>query len=177
MFKGFLFFIFTTIVWPASSVAALDLSGTLFDKAGKAVGLDPLLVYAVALAESASGRGQGNISPWPWTLRAPGRPFYAQGQAEAQKKLAALQVQYGEAIDVGIMQINLHWHGHRVNDPAELLDPETNLLVGASVLATAIRSAPDDLALGIGRYHSWQEKRARDYGKRVLAIVHNLQGL
>jgi soluble lytic murein transglycosylase-like protein len=86
-------------------------------------------------------------------------------------------VQYGEAIDVGIMQINLHWHGHRVNDPAELLDPETNLLVGASVLATAIRSAPDDLALGIGRYHSWQEKRARDYGKRVLAIVHNLQGL
>lgn len=177
MLKSFLFFIFAALVWSSSSVAALDLTGTVFEKAGKAVGLDPVLIYAVALAESASGRGQGKLSPWPWTLRAPGRPFYAKSQAEAQKKLTEFQAHYGEAIDVGIMQINLHWHGHRANSPIELLDPETNVMVGASVLATAIHSAPDDLILGIGRYHSWQERRARDYGKRVLAIIHNLQEL
>ncbi len=60
----------------SSTANAIDLSGTIFDKAAKAYNLDPLLVYSVALAESASGRGNGSISPWPWTLRVPGLPFY-----------------------------------------------------------------------------------------------------
>lgn len=53
----------------SSAANGIDLSGTVFDKAAKAHNLDPLLVYSVALAESASGRGNGSISPWPWTLR------------------------------------------------------------------------------------------------------------
>ena len=59
----------------SSTANAIDLSGTIFDKAAKAYNLDPLLVYSVALAESASGRGNGSISPWPWTLRVPGLPL------------------------------------------------------------------------------------------------------
>ncbi len=46
----------------SSTANAIDLSGTIFDKAAKAHNLDPLLVYSVALAESASGRGNGSIS-------------------------------------------------------------------------------------------------------------------
>ncbi len=46
----------------SSTANAIDLSGTIFDKAAKAYNLDPLLVYSVALAESASGRGNGSIS-------------------------------------------------------------------------------------------------------------------
>lgn len=45
----------------SSTANAIDLSGTIFDKAAKAYNLDPLLVYSVALAESASGRGNGSI--------------------------------------------------------------------------------------------------------------------
>lgn len=37
----------------SSTANAIDLSGTIFDKAAKAYNLDPLLVYSVALAESA----------------------------------------------------------------------------------------------------------------------------
>ncbi|HHG8931288.1 hypothetical protein [Escherichia coli] len=78
----------------SSTANAIDLSGTIFDKAAKAYNLDPLLVYSVALAESASGRGNGSISPWPWTLRVPGLPFYAKSEDQAKAKLAEFQQQY-----------------------------------------------------------------------------------
>ena len=57
---------------------------------------------------------------------------------------------------------------------SELLDPITNLTVGSSILAEAIKSSPNDLELGIGRYHSWNEERARWYGQRVLSIYRNI---
>ena len=158
----------------SSAANGIDLSGTVFDKAAKAHNLDPLLVYSVALAESASGRGNGSISPWPWTLRVPGLPFYAKSEDQAKAKLAEFQQQYGRAIDVGFMQVSVRWNGHRVSSPAELLDPETNVMVGAE----AIQSSPNDLELGIGRYHAWEdENRARNYGSRVLAIYRNLRDL
>ena len=86
----------------------------------------------------------------------------------------ALQESEKYQLDIGLMQINLHWHGHRVSSAAELLDPITNLTVGSSILAEAIKSSPNDLELGIGRYHSWNEERARWYGQRVLSIYRNI---
>lgn len=162
----------------ASSTAAIDLDGTLFDKAGKQYGIDPKLVYAVALAESASGRGNGAISPWPWTLRSKDAPVYALNRADAEAALEQLQLRYGKRLDVGLMQINLYWHGQRVDSPALLLDPETNVMNGTAILAEVMRSAPHDPELGIGRYHHWKnEELARNYGSRVLAIYKNLKDL
>lgn len=162
----------------SSTANAIDLNGTIFDKAAKEHNLDPLLVYSVALAESASGIGNGFISPWPWTIRAPGLPFYAKSEEQAKAKLAEFLQQYGHYIDVGPMQVNIRWNGHRVSSPADLLNPETNVMVGTEVLSEAIQSSPNDLELGIGRYHSWQnEIRARNYGSRILAIYRNLRDL
>ncbi|ATW30876.1 transglycosylase (plasmid) [Candidatus Williamhamiltonella defendens] len=162
----------------SSAANTIDLSGTVFDKAAKAHNLDPLLVYSVALAESASGRGDGSISPWPWTLRVPGLPFYAKSEDQAKAKLAEFQKQYGRAIDVGFMQVNIRWNGHRVSSPVDLLNPETNVMIGAEVLSEAIKSSPNDLELGIGRYHAWEDEiRARNYGSRILSIYRNLHDL
>lgn len=168
---------FTAVIL-SSTVHAIDLSGTIFDTAAQAYDLDPLLVYSVALAESASGRGNGSISPWPWTLRVPGLPFYAKSEDQAKEKLVEFQEKYGRAIDVGFMQVNIRWNGHRVESPVDLLDPVTNVMVGAEVLSEAIKSSPNDLELGVGRYHNWQDEiRARNYGSRVLAIYRNLSEL
>lgn len=77
-----------------------------------------------------------------------------------------------QAIDVGLMQINLHWHGDKVADPVQLLDAHTNLEIAAEILAEAIQSAPGDLELGVGRYHHWKNAAiARAYGRRVLRMV------
>mgnify|MGYP001044954605 CR=1 FL=1 len=151
-----------------------DLSGTLFEQAGRQVGLDPTLIYAVSLAESARGEGKGAISPYPWTLRS-ARATYASTRAEAEAELKAYLESGKKKIDVGLMQINVKWNGHRIDSPVKLLDPLTNVTLGSQILAEAIRSAPGDFELGIGRYHSWEdEARARNYGQRILAIYKNL---
>ncbi|MBB3105117.1 lytic transglycosylase domain-containing protein [Azomonas macrocytogenes] len=155
-----------------------DLAGSVFDRAGRQAGIDPRLLYAVALGESAFGQGNGSVGPHPWTLRAPDRPVYSQSRADAEAALRALIERHGLMIDVGLMQINLHWHRRNITDPTALLDPAVNLQTGAKILAQTIASAPGDLELGIGRYHNWRdESRARNYGSRILAILRNLENL
>jgi soluble lytic murein transglycosylase-like protein len=97
-------------------------------------------------------------------------------QREAHALLKQSIDEGNRLVDVGLMQINVRWHGHRVNSPAQLLDPITNVQIGAELLATAIRSAPHDLALGIGRYYSWNdEKAAKAYGQSVMAIADRVK--
>ena len=167
----------TAISWSNNTVA-INLSGTAFDRAASHYKLDPLLVYAVALTESAYGRGNGVISPWQWSLRGPDGPFYGHNAHETRLKFEEFRHLYGKQFDVGMMQISLHWNGDRVPSLESLLDNNTNLMTGAQVLHEAISSSPGDLQLGIGRYHHWEdEDRARHYGSRVIAIWQNLKNL
>lgn len=159
----------------AAASAALDLGGTVWDQVAGRYQLDPYLLYSVALAESATPRGTGKTSPWPWVIRSPGGSIYVNSRHEAELRLKREILRWDAArIDVGLMQISSGWHRDRVREISELLDPETNLRIAAEILSEALRSAPDDLALGIGRYHSWDPRRAREYGQRVLAIYRNL---
>ncbi|QBB14542.1 transglycosylase SLT domain-containing protein [Edwardsiella piscicida] len=167
-----------SLLFLSSATNAIDLQGTIFDKAAKKYGIDPLIIYSVSLAESASGRGNDSISPWPWTLRVPDAPYYEKSEEKAKERLVELIRLYGGRIDVGFMQVNLRWNGHRVSSPTDLLNPETNVMIGSEVLSEAIKSSPSDLEFGIGRYHSWNdEARARNYGSRILAIYRNLRDL
>lgn len=149
--------------------------GKQWEMAAQVHGLDPVLLYSVALAESAAHRGLNMTSPWPYAIRMGTQASYAKDEAEATALLERMMDDApGHQLDIGLMQINWHWHGHRVESPVQLLDAETNLAVGAQILAEAIKSAPGDRVLGIGRYHSWQEERSRWYGERVLSIYHNI---
>jgi hypothetical protein len=163
-----LFFIVLCVM--ASSASAVDLRATHWEVTAQRHGLDPLLLYAVALQETQRPRGEGTASPWPWTLRSAEGPRFYERQAEADADLRGLLGRYRN-IDVGLMQVNLRWHGHRVVEPGALLDARTNLAVAAEILAQAIRSAPGDPELGVGRYHHWNDERvARSYGRKVLAL-------
>ncbi|MBO0165680.1 transglycosylase SLT domain-containing protein, partial [Vibrio alginolyticus] len=77
-----------------------------------------------------------------------GGPHYETSLESAKLKLDALLAQHGRNVDVGMMQINLRWHGDKVSSPDELLDPAKNVDVGAGYLAQCISSAPGDLELG-----------------------------
>lgn len=160
------------------SANAFDVRGTEFEVAAASYDLDPLLLYSVALAESASGRGDNTISPWPWTLRTMDEAFYAMSREQAVTRLKQLLTFKKRSVDIGFMQVNLFWHGHRVENPVDLLDPITNLKTGAAILSETISSSPGDLELGIGRYHCWKdEARSRSYGKRVLSIYQQVLNL
>lgn len=154
---------------------ALDLRGSVFEEVGVAKAIDPHLLYSVALAESARG-GNGGLAPHPYTLRVADQPgFYAASRDAAEAQLREYLLTR-RSVDVGMMQVNLHWHGHRVNNPSDLLDPVVGLSIGADILREAIESAPGDMELGIGRYYTWSDDDAsRRYGERVLSFYHNIK--
>jgi hypothetical protein len=149
------------------------LEGTLWDSVARRHGLDPLVLYGVALQETRHRAGRHASAPWPYTLRGPEGPQFLTSRQAAARALRRLMARYRpQAIDVGLMQINLHWHGDKVADPFALLDPQTNLDIAAGILVEAIRSAPGDLELGVGRYHHWKDAAiARAYGRRVIRMV------
>ncbi|WP_201095718.1 transglycosylase SLT domain-containing protein [Thiocystis minor] len=165
---------------PALPVSAAGfLRGTLWETVAARVGLDPALLYGVALQETRHGTGAQASAPWPFTLRGPDGPQFHATKAAAAQALRQLTARHRPlAIDVGLMQVNLRWHGDTVADPADLLDARTNLIVAADILAKAIASAPGDLELGVGHYHHWHdEARARAYGRRVLQMAEALSAL
>jgi hypothetical protein len=154
---------------------ALDLSGTPWEIAASRHGLDPELLYAVAIQASGRPAGRGTISPWPWTIwTGTGRRFFATRSAA----LAALREAVREPGDlyIGLMRVDTKRHAHDFGDPATLLDARSNLMVAAAILAQAIGSSPTDPALGIGRYrYPHDDRAARAYGQRILRLREALE--
>jgi len=157
------------------AATALDLRGTVWETTARKADIDPYVLYAVALLESPARRAPGRISPWPYAIHTPDGPrVYATREAATAALKHLTQTYTPLELDVGLMQINLRWHGARVAQPGELLDPATNLRIGADILAETLRSAPADRVLGLGRYHTWRDAPAREYGARVIRMRRRL---
>lgn len=158
----------------SNETSAFSLKDSVFEKAGMEYNVDPVLLYSIALVESAiDAPEKGFLKPSPWTLRT-NKPYYAKSKQEAEALLDRL-IQTNKSIDVGMMQINLKWHGHRVKSPKELLDPLTNVRTGAQIISEQIKRYPKDAALAVGNYHSSRPDRARWYSRHVLRVYTNLK--
>ncbi|WP_207461283.1 transglycosylase SLT domain-containing protein [Azospirillum sp. SYSU D00513] len=158
---------------------SLDLAGTAWETAAVGQGIDPYLLFSVALVESGKFE-QRYARPWPFALNSPSGNFYGRNRTEAEQRLASLPVAERKRTAVGMMQIYVSAHAHRVTNLSDLLDPATNLRLGASILREGIASKPGDLEWGIGRYNAWQvenEPVARKYGRRVLKVYQKLKRL
>lgn len=154
----------------AQKFDGLVLKGTLFDTVGSTYDIDPLLLYSIAITESATGVGKGNIQPHPYVIRTNDGPQFFKSRIAAEKALTKV-LRRTNNVDIGMMQINLHYHPQR--DPLELLDPHYNLNYAAQYLKTTL-SSTDDPIIGVGRYHSWTNYLASWYGRRVWKTYNNL---
>jgi hypothetical protein len=161
----------------ALEAPALDLTGTRWDVSARRFGLDPRLLYALALAASGRPTGAEGVAPWPWTLRLPAGVRFYETQAQA---LAALQSRLKTAaadIGIGLFGISVDAATSRVGDPATLLDGPTSLVVAADMLAEGLDAAGGDRALGIGQLRYPADRRAaRAYGRQVLRLQQALSG-
>jgi len=109
-------------------------------------------LFAVALQESGMSV-RGRLRPWPWTLNVAGTPYrYATGEQACSGLRQALRTTPAVRIDVGLGQVNLGYHGHRVQDTCQLLNPYRNLQIAAAILREQ-HIPGDDWFVAIGRYH------------------------
>ncbi len=139
-----------------------------FGPAAAAIGVSPQLLLAMAIVESGIGQ-----QPWPWTLNVAGHSYFFLTRSAALAAAARLQSQHFDLFDVGILQVNWHYHRSRFPDLATALDPESNQRVAAQILAEQ-RARSGSLAEAVARYHSADPVRGQRYLARVQAVLQSL---
>jgi hypothetical protein len=134
------------------------------------------LLRAVALVESGREDPKtGTVVPWPWTLNVDGESRYHASKAEALKALLQSRDRGIENVDVGCMQINLHYHQGVFTSMDQALDPKRNTQYGASFLR-ALYAATGSWADAVRRYHSATPDMGESYAARVMAVWRKLGG-
>lgn len=139
-------------------------------------GIPAIWLYAVALTES--GRlYQSQHRPWPWTLNIKGESYYFDSLSQAEGKLKNT-LKKTSLVDIGLMQINWHWHSNRLQTVYSALNPINNLATGAAILAEQYRVC-GNWPEAVGRYHSpgktrEAKQRAKSYRLRVHKQIQTL---
>ena len=146
---------------------------SLWAQVGKEFGVDPLLLYSIALVESRSLHPGGDIGPTPWLFRVNDRLVVGE-RHHVQMEMAVASQLNATVQDVGIMQVYYPMHRDAVRDPLSLLDPRTNISVAAKILHDGMRETRDPV-LGVGYYHSHTQQLARDYGTAVMTVYQRLK--
>lgn len=165
------------LVGSSEATAQLLLDGPndpIIMEAAQAVAVDPALLYSIAMVESGNAWTDGVRRPTPFVIRVEGKGIYAATKDELVQVWESARARGDKIEDVGPMQVNVRIHGHRVNDPRDLMDPATNFRVGAQILREQL-DANTDLVKAIGRYHhSTHEARTLWYAGKVLSIYREV---
>ena len=151
----------------APNGADSDVCARAATEAEAALGLPAQLLGAIALAETGRWDAARKASfAWPWTVTAGGKARYLPGKAEAIAEVAALRARGVSNIDVGCMQINLHYHADAFASLAEAFDPAANAAYAGGFLLR-LQDRHRSWSRAIATYHSSTRAFALPYLKRV----------
>ena len=149
-------------------LASLD---SLLDSVSIDTGVPKEIINAVCTHESQSFH-EGKRQPWPWTLNIKGKGVWFKNKISAVT-FAELELMSGTKpinIDVGMCQINWHWHRDRFNSISELMEPRVNIRYAANHLKKLKKG--NSWKFAIGAYHSPSNKnRAKKYASQVLSSL------
>lgn len=147
-------------------------------RTGRQYGVEPWLLYGVALQESQLKFGNRTL-PYPWTLCVRGQGLRFGSYAQT---LAALRERVGSGItnvDCGAMQVNWHWHSDKLGSFERALDPYPNLAVGARILRAHF-DASGNWRQAVAHYHTGGDpsaqarRRGARYAEQALARLERL---
>lgn len=131
-------------------------------------GIPLYLLKSISLAETGRwDRQKRENVAWPWTVTALGVGNYFQNKFEALKYVRFLQANAITNIDVGCMQVNLHYHGDAFASLEDAMDPATNVTYAAKYLKGLYQSARS-WTKATGFYHSKTPKHFQVYKLKVL---------
>lgn len=123
----------------------------------------------IAIGVTESGREvEGRLTVWPWTVNAEGQGRYFPDKASALAHVKALRKRGVRSIDVGCMQVNLHWHPKAFPDLETAFDAQANVAYAAGLL----KDFHGDLrnwTRSVKHYHSRTPDKGNAYFDRVAA--------
>lgn len=138
----------------------------VFSQAALEFGLSANMLAAVALQES---------SYRPWAVNIQGRAYYPSSKEAALKLISRVK---GKSYDLGVMQINSFWIRKFNLDPAEVLEPDTNVRLGAWILRSCIDRHGEGWT-AIGAYHTGdpvsRKRQSRTYAQKIRRNFERLE--
>jgi soluble lytic murein transglycosylase-like protein len=123
-------------------------------------GVPPSLAMAIAKVESDFR---------PFTVNVQGKSHYMNDR-ESSLALIEKASSRRQSYDVGLMQINSYWVNKLKLNPAEVLEPRINIIIGCWILSEELKRYGMNWK-AIGAYHTPVGKnpeRARAYANKVL---------
>ena len=136
--------------------------------------IPPGLVMAVALAESGRWLPEDQeTKPWPWTVTSGKDSFYLPSKDAAIAKVRELKASGRSNIDVGCMQINLHYHPDAFASLEDAFDPNTNVAYGTKFLKE-LRMRTRSWGKATAFYHSQDRARGNAYRTKVYRFWRGL---
>jgi soluble lytic murein transglycosylase-like protein len=136
-------------------------------EAEQARDLPPHLLAAIARTESGRWHRERSESlAWPWTVMAEGEGRFLPSKAAAIETVRALQARGVRNIDVGCMQVNLHYHPDAFDSLDTAFDPAVNVAYAADFL-TGLRAEARSWTRAVGQYHTREAIRGNGYRAKV----------
>lgn len=136
---------------------------TLFDSVARKKDINPDILYALALNESSK-----NGNPHPWTINVAGRGYYFSTREDAWRATTWLLKKGVTSFDVGLMQVNWKYNGHRFSSLWDAFQPTTNIEVAADIVLENYKETKD-WGRAVTWYHNRVDKeRGRIYLSRFI---------
>ncbi len=131
-----------------------------FKRVAKATGINYKILVSVAYVESGLN---------PYAVDVDGRAYFYKNKRMAVRAVKRYIREYS-SVDIGLMQVNYELWGQYLNlSIRQLLNPKTNILVGAFILSHYIRKYGYSWKT-IGRYHSAEKWSNYNYRRKVKYI-------
>jgi len=128
------------------------------------------LLKAISLKESGRWDPERKRSyAWPWTVTSGGSGTHYKTKSEAISAVKELQEAGRTNIDVGCMQINLHYHPHAFTSLDDAFDPAKNAGYAAAHLHQ-LREDYKSWPTAVERYHSGDPERGKAYRTAVYKL-------
>ncbi len=139
-------------------------------RAERAHRIPPFLVAAISMTETGRWSDDHKASfSWPWTVMAEGVGRYLPSKAAAIAEVRRLQASGVRNIDVGCLQVNLHYHADAFGDLETAFDPEANADYAAGFL-TDLKASALRWDTAVAQYHSRDPERGPAYQGKVFDI-------
>ncbi len=143
----------------------------------RALGIPGFLLTSISLAESGRWDDQrAAMFAWPWTVTAKGTGRYLPTKAAAMEEVKKLQAEGVKNIDVGCMQINLHYHPNAFENLNEAFEPAANVNY-ASRFLKGLHASTQSWPQAAANYHSTNPVRNQPYLNKVLGIWQKVSKL
>jgi len=133
-------------------------------------GIPHKLLYALSIKETGRWikENQANIA-WPWTVNAGGKGNHFNSRSDAIRHVQKLKQAGQKNIDVGCMQINLHYHPDAFSTLEAGFNPKTNIAYAAKFL-TALKDSHHTWEKAVRHYHSSNKAKHLPYQRKVFQI-------